>query len=821
MARAAAALAVALLAIVAAALAEDAEPAAPQHFVGYERLRRTVDLQQTARLYAAGPEIEQDERAAKGSAGKAVFHTKSPLLRRRVRPKHLPPPQTEYPMRVGQLIDSWSMEVLDGDGTRTYRYDGTGGMRDRSVLLLALHPQSHEQKQLWFSASEYAPALEALPPDVDVIFYGVGEDAGAYAAFMRERRAPPRPSPGAPGATRSAGCGGVRGGAGEARAAALFEGPAPQLLFGAADPLEAARRRGRRAGPPLPPPPLLPRHPRAPPRVRGIGAPAAGSRPGPSPTPPGSPSECSGWAATGTAARRRRRHPREPGAGRGPAPPHPAAGLEAAGPRRGRRALAGAGAGPAAASPNGTAPREEHADLRGAVALVRRGRCSFYEKVMEAQRRNASGVLIYTGAEEPKGAMGCGSGECAGAAIPALMIDFAEGARLHKLLAAGAHVYVGALDPQAIPPHAVAIDREHRVRRLGLLRRPVVANGTFQGTIRPSLAAAVLETRTYGYFARVERRKAALASTPGTCGFGELAVELRVQCHRRDDASCGEWDKVLSLSVCQGRPGDPGATCQEALRWITSYGREARWLSEARGVLPLLYPSPAPAPPHRALRGRRQRRRGGGSGVGAAAGGGRLGRLAGHPRPPPRPAPAGGPVPAAAAALWCCGGGFGPGYNAAFGEKSVAVPAWAARTELWVLLTGHGWGSDEENCAEFCPTEHAFSVQGPGARPATHRYALDAAGTADGCGDAAAVDRGVVPNQYGTWYFGRAGWCPGAAVPHYAEDVTADVKAGAGARLTYRGTFNGTDYVPVPAKHPGEGGFPANFNWLAWLVFYR
>lgn len=39
-------------------------------------------------------------------------------------------------------------------------------------------------------------------------------------------------------------------------------------------------------------------------------------------------------------------------------------------------------------------------------------------------------------------------------------------------------------------------------------------------------------------------------------------------------------------------------------------------------------------------------------------------------------------------------------------------------------------------------------------------------------GAAAQVSFGVVPNQYGTWPFGRAGWCPGQHVDWWEVDVT-------------------------------------------------
>ena len=49
-------------------------------------------------------------------------------------------------------------------------------------------------------------------------------------------------------------------------------------------------------------------------------------------------------------------------------------------------------------------------------------------------------------------------------------------------------------------------------------------------------------------------------------------------------------------------------------------------------------------------------------------------------------------------------------------------------------------------------------------------------GKNDGC--IAEDARGMVPNQSGTWWLGRGGWCPGEQVEPWIVDVTADAKPG-------------------------------------------
>ena len=75
-----------------------------------------------------------------------------------------------------------------------------------------------------------------------------------------------------------------------------------------------------------------------------------------------------------------------------------------------------------------------------------------------------------------------------------------------------------------------------------------------------------------------------------------------------------------------------------------------------------------------------------------------------------------------------------------------------ARAELVLIVTGHGWGVDVQNCLEFCPQSHVFEVEGCG------EVAVDLreAGVRGAC--ALHVEEGVVPNQFGQWTSGRSNW---------------------------------------------------------------
>ena len=109
------------------------------------------------------------------------------------------------------------------------------------------------------------------------------------------------------------------------------------------------------------------------------------------------------------------------------------------------------------------------------------------------------------------------------------------------------------------------------------------------------------------------------------------------------------------------------------------------------------------------------------------------------------------------------------------GRQTRDAPAWATKVEVATIISGHGWGRDMENCAEFCNHTHHFTVNGT-ENQIRHDNADEALpGTILNYGCANLVSVGVVPNQFGTWPYARAGWCPGLDVPPKRIDITAQV----------------------------------------------
>ena len=74
----------------------------------------------------------------------------------------------------------------------------------------------------------------------------------------------------------------------------------------------------------------------------------------------------------------------------------------------------------------------------------------------------------------------------------------------------------------------------------------------------------------------------------------------------------------------------------------------------------------------------------------------------------------------------------------------------------------------------------------------------------------------MVANQFGSWPFGRAGWCPGQDVKIWRHDITDLVVDGENT-IGHRGLLNGTDYTPTVT---GDGYMP-EIVMSSWVVFYE
>ncbi len=284
----------------------------------------------------------------------------------------------------------------------------------------------------------------------------------------------------------------------------------------------------------------------------------------------------------------------------------------------------------------------------------------------------------------------------------------------------------------------------------------------------------------------------AVAEVMGSCS--EDGTATKIECRTAEDCgadtgigyACDGYVEAISADSLEGSCTDPlGASvaasyscnaegtgyedlscgCTHELgRWITTYHREGRWVHEVTGLQPLLTP-------------------------GATE---RLKFTTGSSYTVDldlRFFDGGRDTEAEEITFLFGSCNLADDCNATYdGGVAVEVPADATRVQLATVITGHGM-ANPGNCAEFCDMDHIFSVDGADAVTVN----FDVEGPDYRCEDE--VSLGTVPNQYGTWWYSRHGWCPGRDVPVQLHDITDQLTLGAVNQLDYRVLRDGADYT--------------------------
>lgn len=271
--------------------------------------------------------------------------------------------------------------------------------------------------------------------------------------------------------------------------------------------------------------------------------------------------------------------------------------------------------------------------------------------------------------------------------------------------------------------------------------------------------------------------------------FHEHACDERKNRYQKSDGSyggCHEWDYLAHLYICDDNNSSSCGT--EFMRWITTYGREGRWLTDISPYLFMLDDDQE----------RRFRYKGANKGdmtikfLFSNWGSGER---------------------AFDADFGFTGGQFDGSYNNEsryVRSLNFTVPTETTRVEIVATITGHGFQQDDANCAEFCDHQHHYYID------SHHAYEWHPIVNSNtGCENE--VSNGVVANQYGSWPFGRAGWCAGQDVKQWSLDITSWVDMnGQTNELTYRGLYNGQEYNPTGESSKGGRNIVAEI----WVVFY-
>lgn len=335
-----------------------------------------------------------------------------------------------------------------------------------------------------------------------------------------------------------------------------------------------------------------------------------------------------------------------------------------------------------------------------------------------------------------------------------------------------------------------AIDRKQQVRFLGMFADVTRFKASLQNAgewpWESNLSYATYEVRHYNYEVKRDARLAADGATVVSAwkgevlkhyvdkevefpdaatmaGFDTLTIDNAMDCpdpEKGEFGFCGAWDYIANLFLLD----EDGTTWIELARFITTYHREGHYTVDATPMLV-----------HLRKGGKRTLRYSISPEWNQQAYLSQVDfRFSNQKK---------GHSPTKAHYLWS-GGAFNSTYNAKYTPVEVDIPATAKRVEVWGVITGHGMAA--QNCAEFCRHQHEFTVNG-----AVHVKDHPTVNKVDGC--IAEVDDGMVPNQGGTWWFGRGGWCPGQQVKPFVADVTKDVTPGQKATVSYRALINGKE----------------------------
>ena len=236
-------------------------------------------------------------------------------------------------------------------------------------------------------------------------------------------------------------------------------------------------------------------------------------------------------------------------------------------------------------------------------------------------------------------------------------------------------------------------------------------------------------------------------------------------------SGCHEWDRLQRFSLCDNTTSNSCGT--EVVRYITTYGREGQWTTD---ISPFLFMF---------LEGGDRRFK-----YSGAEGGNLVITLMFSSWDDDDSRPVRGEL-----AFNINSDKFNSNYNneSTFDRRhDVDSNSWHS-VSIVAAITGHGFGNDPNNCAEFCNHEHRYSMNGYDITE-DHPMAGNSTVNSDNEGCRKTTGEGTVANQLGSWPYGRAGWCAGQDVKLWTHDITDWINPAGTNQLLYQGLFDGAQY---------------------------
>ena len=267
--------------------------------------------------------------------------------------------------------------------------------------------------------------------------------------------------------------------------------------------------------------------------------------------------------------------------------------------------------------------------------------------------------------------------------------------------------------------------------------------------------------------------------------YNGMAIELLRGCPDANgnysDQGCDDYDRIARMYICD----EDESNCNEIARWITPFDRQPHHLTDISSFISMLRP-----------------------------GGNKIVKFqeSGWPNSlltmrfrlyhnTDR-----NETPKEFQSMWVGTIPFNPDFDNNTPPIVFEVPDNAVKVEFVSYITGHGWGSNGTyNCAEFCNSKHMFAVNG-GVYEFETSY--PEAGDQDYCMEPTTIIQGVKPNQYGTWGYGRAGWCPGQDVHPMGTDITSHISIGDENVIDYNACRVQGNNCVTPPICQGDGYCP-------------
>ena len=364
---------------------------------------------------------------------------------------------------------------------------------------------------------------------------------------------------------------------------------------------------------------------------------------------------------------------------------------------------------------------------------------------------------------------------------------------------------------------SIGIDRFQRIREVGYLGNPNGFTGTYVSYIAHEAIyynsewnSLFEDETTYDEIVVWDRDHytggwAASISTPvefpsneQLSNYSGMSIELLRGCPDANmnysDAGCDDYDRIAHMYICD----EDGSNCFETARWITPFDRQPHHLTDISPLMSHIRP-------------------GGIKTVKFQESGWPNSLITLKFRFYHNNDEEYNASPQEFIPIWNGTVHFNPDYSDNRPPTPFIVPDNASKVEFVVLITGHGWGNGTcYNCCEFCNSRHIFEVNG-----GTADFSIDFpnAGATTHCMSAEMILEGTVPNQYGTWGYGRAGWCPGLDVDPFITDITDAVMIGDENIIDYDACrVSGTSCLTPPTC--GTCGYCPEVAFSSYVVIY-